>query len=242
MMHVPRWALSTGILLVLAAFFRFCLRGYAYTAYTLCFFAALIVLHRFLSPVLWRVLTVLVCIGFAYFIAVEIPIIKNARTDENPERPYLIVLGAAVHGDHPSLSLVHRLRGVQDYMEAYPDTIAIVSGGQGKGENKTEAQAMQEWLVSHGIDENRILIEDKATSTQENLRYSLELIEGNTGSRPGTVGIISSEYHLYRAGLMAQAQNVKPVLIPANTTWLSLRINYYMREIVGVWYYWIFRN
>ena len=240
MMHLPRWALSTGILLVLAVFFRFCLRGYAYTAYTLCFFAALVLLHRFLPQTLWRITMVLVCIGFAYFVAVEIPIVKNARTDENPERPYLIVLGAAVHGDHPSLSLVHRLRGVQDYMEQYPDTIAIVSGGQGKGENKTEAQAMQEWLVSHGIDEERILMEDKATSTKENLLFSFDIIRSRGDEPEGKVAILSSPYHLYRAKTMCRMLGVEPAGVAGHWDYPMLTVNQFIREAFGMTHLWVF--
>ena len=134
---IPAWGWATGILLLAALVFRFALRGYSYLAYTLTFIAALILLHQFLPLLLWRLVVILVCIGFVYFCIVEIPIIKNARTDADAERPYLVVLGAAVHGDKASLSLVHRLRGVLDYMEQYPESIAIVSGGQGKGENMT---------------------------------------------------------------------------------------------------------
>ena len=148
----PVWGWAAAILLLAALVFRFALRGYSYIAYTLTFIAALILLHQFLPVLLWRILVVLVCIGFVYFCIVEVPIIKNARTDEDAERPYLVVLGAAVHGDDASLSLVHRLRGVLDYMEQYPDCVAIVSGGQGKGENMTEAKCMYDWLTAHGIE------------------------------------------------------------------------------------------
>ena len=139
---LPLWGWATAVLLLAALVFRFALRGYSYIAHTLTFFAALIVLHRFLPRLWWRVVVVLVCVGLVYFFIVEIPIIKNARTDKDAERPYLVVLGAAVHGDYASLSLVHRLQGALDYMEQYPDSVAIVSGGQGRGENMTEAKCM----------------------------------------------------------------------------------------------------
>ena len=109
----------------------------------------------------------LVCVGLVYFCIVETPIIKNARTDRDPERPYLIVLGAAVYGDQPSLTLVRRLEGARDYLNAYPDSVAIVSGGMGPGETVTEGQAMYDWLIAAGIAPERVLIEDRATSTME---------------------------------------------------------------------------
>ncbi len=109
------WALIAA-LVAAAAFLRFALRGYAWWGYTLLFAAALLVLHRFLSPVWWRVVVIMVCIGLAYFCFVEYFIIKNARTDKDVGRKYLIVLGAAVYGDQPSLTLVRRLEGALEYL------------------------------------------------------------------------------------------------------------------------------
>ena len=70
---IPAWGWATAILLVAAVIFRFALRGYSYIAHTLTFIAALILLHHFLPRLWWRLLVILVCIGFVYFILVEIP-------------------------------------------------------------------------------------------------------------------------------------------------------------------------
>jgi uncharacterized SAM-binding protein YcdF (DUF218 family) len=96
---------------------------------------------------------------------------------------------------------------------------------------------MKDALVDLGIDENRIWTEDKATSTWENLNFSLDLIEEKTGSRPDKIGIVSSEYHLFRASLFADACGVDSVLIPAQTSIFTQRINHFMREVAGVWHY-----
>ena len=125
----PLWAFVSAALAALGFFFRFALRGYVYWGY-LCFFVIFLILaHRFLPAVLWKIILVLTCIGFVYFWIVEIPIIRNARTDPEPERPYLVVLGAAVYGERPSLTLVRRMEGALDYLETYPESTAIVSGG-----------------------------------------------------------------------------------------------------------------
>ena len=92
-------------------------------------------------------------------------------------------------------------------------------------------------LTGKGIDPERVWMEDNATNTRENIAYSLALIEEKTGVRPDTTGLISSEYHLFRAGLFAREQNLTAVGIPAKTSWFSLRLNYFLREIVAVWYY-----
>lgn len=117
---IPGWGKLCAVLGVIAFFFRFTLRGYAYLAYALVFIAALIIAYHCVGAVLWRVIVILVCIGFAYFCFVESLIIGAARTDPEPGRKYLIVLGAAVYGDVPSLSLQNRLDGAMDYLLNIP--------------------------------------------------------------------------------------------------------------------------
>ena len=80
-------------------------------------------------------------------------------------------------------------------------------------------------------------MEDKATSTWENLNFALDLIEEKTGERPTKLGILSSEYHLFRAKLFAKECGVEPVGIPARTSRLSQKVNHFMREVAGVWHY-----
>ena len=157
------------------------------------------------------------------------------RTEQECGR--LIVLGAGVNGTVPSLSLRERLDSAYAYLTDHPQTVCIVSGGQGSGEDITEAECMYVYLTGKGIDPDRIIREDRATSTQENLSYSLALVEPTPSD---SIGILSSEYHLYRASLIARQQGIDPIMIPAKTTWLSLRMNYYLREVAGVWYYMIF--
>lgn len=224
--------------------------GYRFSAWVtfgiaglvLCYQLLRLVGRRFpkLSAFFRRALTVFICMGLLAAAITGFLIVRTGEKTATDHCDYLIVLGAGVNGTVPSLTLRERLDAAYDYLQAHPDTICVVSGGQGPGEDITEAKCMAHWLTEKGIDPSRIWQEDMSTSTQENLRFSLELIEDSTGNRPGTVGIISSEYHLYRAGLMAQDQNVQPILIPAKTSWVSLRINYYLREIAGVWHYLIF--
>ena len=96
---------------------------------------------------------------------------------------------------------------------------------------------MYEGLLKKGMDPSRLWIEDKATSTWTNLQYSLALIESRTGVRPETIGILSSEYHLFRASLQARDQGIKTVGIPAPSTLVTQAINHFMREVAGVWHY-----
>ena len=236
------WAVVAG-LTGTALFLRFALRGYAWWGYALLFIAALLVLHRYLPVALWRVVVILVCVGLAYFCFVEYFIIKNAHTDKDVGRDYLIVLGAAVYKDRPSLTLVRRLEGTLQYLNEHPDTVAIVSGGMGAGETVTEAQAMHDWLIANGVPEERILMEPKATSTLENLQYSFDIIRARGDEPQGKVAIVSSAYHLYRAKLMAKNLGVPDAAgVAAPWGYFFVMLNYFIREAFGVTHLWVFGN
>ena len=104
-------------------------------------------------------------------------------------------------------------------------------------EHMTEAECMYAELMSMGIAPNRVWREDQASSTWENIQFSLNLIEEKTGRRPQKLGVLSSEYHLFRASLFAKACDVDFVGIPARTSRISQMINHFMREVAGVWHY-----
>ena len=148
-----------------------------------------------------------------------------------------MVLGAKVNGTSPSLSLNDRIGAAYAYLKAHPDTVAVLSGGQGEGENITEAQCMFDHLTAMGIDESRLWMEDQATSTIENFRYSVALIEEKTGAIPETVTVLSNEFHLFRAGMMAEDCGLEADFIAAPTSKPLIRISYTIREIFALWKY-----
>ena len=235
------WVIACLVLAALAAFFKFCFRGYTYISATLLFIAALIVVFHLGSEPVRRIVAVLTCIGLIYFCAVEYLIVSNARTDQDPERSYLIVLGAAVHGDRPSLSLYHRLTSALEYLEQYPNSKAVLSGGQGNGENISEALCMHDWLVSSGIEEERLIMEDRSTSTMENLMFSMEKLKENGGT-PDDVAILSSNYHLYRAKEMARSLGMEPAGVCCVPGYPIYTLGMFIREAFGLTHLWVFGN
>lgn len=238
------WLFAMAACFILAAFLRFALVGYSFTAYILAGIGALIFLFHLLRRLgytrLRHVLAALVLIGCICFAALELVVIGAARTDRDPEAPYLIVLGAGLNGTAPSLSLVDRLVAARDYLEQYPDAVAIVTGGQGPGELITEAQAMETWLLAQGIAPERILKEERATDTVENITYSLELIAQHGGDPAGRVAIATSEYHLYRAKYIAAHLGAQPLGVAGETSLPVLKVNYFVREAFGVAHLWVF--
>ncbi|MBS6397381.1 MAG: YdcF family protein [Clostridiales bacterium] len=156
-------------------------------------------------------LTAAVCLIF--FLAVEAMILKGAVQMPSVPQNYVIVLGAHVRTSGPSRALALRLDKALEYAEANPDTVIIVSGGQGSNEPCTESSAMKAYLLRHGLAEERILEEDRSTNTRENLLFSKKLIPD--GSQ---VGIISNDFHICRALHLAEKLGYEQVSgIPAKS-------------------------
>ena len=231
----------------LAFFLKFCIPGYSFSA-LVCLCLVIIILFYTCIPlvgvkfpvfasVATKLFTALLVIGALVVGITEAIIIKASFG--NPKEPvqYMVVLGAKVNKDGPSVSLWDRICAAYEYMEAHPEVTVIVSGGQGTDEPITEAECMFRELVALGIHPQRIWLEDEATSTWENLNFTLDLIEERTGQRPTKLGVLSSEYHLFRASLFAKACNVEFVGIPAPTSRIAQKINHFMREVAGVWHY-----
>lgn len=176
----------------------------------------------------------------AIFLAVE-GILLTTGEQMPPEEPaaVVIVLGAGVNGRTPSLTLRTRIEAAAAYLEKHPDTVAVLSGGQGPGEDITEAQAMRTALVGLGIPEERLLLEEKSTSTAENIAFSLGILAENGLEPAGGVGIVTNDFHLFRALRIAGENGVNAVGIPAELPWWWLSANYYVREFFALGKMWL---
>ena len=243
---ILRWLAMLPLALIWFVF-TFLMAGYSFTAlvcvclmgvllfYNLCYMTR----SKFpkSTKVVKRVFTFFLIIGLLVVGITECLIIHASFGDKDETCQYMLVLGAKVRNDGPSVSLMDRIKATAAYMEAHPDVIAIVSGGKGPDEPITEAQCMFEQLVKLGVDPERIWLEDQATSTWENLHFAMNLIQEKTGQRPEKIGLLSSEYHLFRAKMFARACGVEAVGIPARTSRISQMVNHFMREVAGVWHY-----
>jgi len=174
----------------------------------------------------YRILAVVLLAVFAYG---ETLIISGMNEPVQKDLDYVIVLGAGVNGTVPMRPLQMRIDRAYEYMKDNPDTILIASGGRGFGEKISEAQCIKENLVKMGIDEERILLEERSTSTIENMRYSKALIEGGEPS----VGIISNSFHLYRAKKTANMEGINNCYGIPGITLYPMGIHYVVREFFG---------
>lgn len=183
-----------------------------------------------------QVLLALFALGLAVFAAVEGYVLLHDETDWDSEAVAVIVLGAGVNGREPSLSLQKRLEATLDYVADQPTIPIVVTGGQGRGEEITEARCMADWLIAHGIAAERILLEEQATDTRENLDFSRALLAERGVDITANIAVVSSDYHLARAGLLFGGENMVPVAAHMPPQFAPLTVNYYVREGFGVAY------
>lgn len=239
--------LFCALLSGLAFFLKFCIPGYSFSALVCICLIAIILFYTFmplvglkfpeLARITTKIFTGILILGLLVVGITEAIIIKASFGDPLEPVDYVVVLGAKVNRDGPSVSLMDRICAAYEYAESHPDAILVLSGGQGTDEPITEAECMYRELIALGVDPLQLRMEDYATSTWENLNFSLEMIGEKTGQRPEKLAVLSSEYHLFRASLFADACGVEFVGVPAKTTKISLRVNYFMREVAGVWHY-----
>lgn len=197
--------------------------------------ALLPVLKTGLPAVLKWVVVGLYGVAAVIFIVCGVLMGSAIGKGKNADRAAVIVLGAAVHGDRVTWVLSNRLDTAIAYLNAHPDAVCVVSGGQGAGETVTEASAMKKYMLLRGVAAERVIEEDKSANTRENFRNSMAIVEERLG-KDTPVAFVTTDFHVYRAGRVAKAQGIDAVGVAAPDVWY-IRINNFMRECVGICVY-----
>ena len=166
-------------------------------------------------------------------VMVESIIIFYMKTTTIPNADYVIILGCQVDGSIPSIPLLRRIKIATDYLKTNEKTKVIVTGGQGQGENITEAEAMKKVLLQNGISEDRIFEENKSKSTIENFIFSDKLFNLHDKN----VIIVTTDYHMFRALSSAKKLNYKNVKAMPSKSHLSVLPVYLLREYMAIVYY-----
>ena len=149
----------------------------------------------------------------------------------------VVVLGAGIRGELVSLTLARRLDKAVEYYRKNPDALIVVSGAQGPQERITEALAMERYLRSRGIPEERIVKEEAATNTYENLSFSKAILDGLL-SAPYRVVIVTNEFHMYRTMKLAKKLGLDAARVHSDTMWYEIPRNY-LRECVAICKVWV---
>lgn len=160
-------------------------------------------------------------------------ILAEAAKAPDDHADYVIVLGAHVYGERMSANLQYRADAALAYLKRNPDTAAVLSGGQGAGEDISEAEAMRRYLTGQGIAPERLLLEDTSVNTEENIRNSIRCM----GSREKKIMLVSNDFHIFRAKGVARKQGCTQIQgLAAKTRGYTIP-NAYLREAVAVWIY-----
>ena len=185
---------------------------------------------------LFRVLLVaFYCASILFFACTSLFLYFKGHKEAPKNADALLVLGCALRGSRPTLTLTKRLDAAVLYLNENPDTVCFVSGGQGTGEDIPEALAMKNYLVSFGIDEERIVMESSSMSTYENFSLSYPLITQRF-SKDAEIVYLSTYFHVYRAGGAASSLGIRAEGFGAPGVWY-ITPNDYLRESIAIVYY-----
>ena len=154
------------------------------------------------------------------------------------DKDYILILGCQVRKDG-SLTKLLQSRANRALVFAKmqkektgKDIIFVPSGGKGSDETVSEADAIKKYLVKWGVSESRILTENKSTNTDENFRFSMEKIRQHHGSDDFKVAFSTTNYHVFRSGMLAEKQGIKAEGIGSRTKsyyW----VNAFVREFIA---------
>jgi uncharacterized SAM-binding protein YcdF (DUF218 family) len=159
----------------------------------------------------------------------------NAAYDEDA----VVVLGAGLRGESPSLVLKNRLDAAAGYHKANPRAIIIVSGGKGSKDTIPASQVMARYLMEVGVPEDKIIEEDRSASTFENIKFSAEILAERFPEGCKTV-VITSDFHIYRAVRFMEMAGLGGARVYADTP-LHLLPGSLVRECAAVVKLWLFK-
>lgn len=141
------------------------------------------------------------CLFLLSVLAFVIAEVKAHKGNSDGEKDYLLILGCRVKGYEAEETLRMRCEKAAEYLREHPDTVAIACGGIVHDDQYiSEAQAMEDLLVSKGIEKERLIREDKSTTTVENFKNAKKII----GNEKASLALLSSDFHLMRARLIAK--------------------------------------
>lgn len=155
-------------------------------------------------------------------------ILNLVHLKKNRNADYIVVLGAGIIGTRVTPLLAARIEKGIALLHYNPDAMLVLSGGQGHGEDISESEAMTAYAVEKGVNREKIIMESKSVSTQENLLFSRELMD----KEKSEIIIVTTSYHVFRALLLARQQRMKCVGFGAKTKWY-FTLNALIREFIA---------
>ena len=234
-----RGGVCIGLLLILLSFVPSYLAGIHNPGQLV--FSALAILG-ILGSLLWNVLgrvrglrilrgvfTFLYGLGLLAVVGLTLCMVGGAVGPQAPDGTTVLVLGSKVSGETPSADLQARIDTAAAWLAAHPSSQAIACGGQGANESISEAEAIRRGLLKQGIAEERIALEDRSTSTEENIRNAIALLP----AKDAPVAILTDDYHVCRGRLLAQKMGLAAYPAPSRTPGAYFPA-FYARELLAL--------
>ena len=180
-----------------------------------------------------KALIALIVAGVLAFSALLGAVLYGSYDHIQGEPQVMVILGCQVKSWGPSILLQDRLDEALDYLDDHPDMTVVVSGGQGPDEHISEARAMYDYLVEHGVDGDQILLEEESHNTLQNLKYTLELLENEGYDITADIVVVSNGFHLTRVRMLWERvwgtdDNLSTLAAPSSHT--PSRLKMYIRE------------
>ena len=190
-------------------------------------------LYNFFEALIYLTVSYLECV----LIGTIIIAIKSIKKKVPYNKDYMIILGCKIRNDGTLTPLLKgRVDRALDFRKEQvnntgKDLIFIPSGGKGRDEVISEAEAIKNYLLDQGIKEKNIILENKSTNTYENIKFSNKLIN----KKNINICFSTTNYHVLRAGLIATTQGIKIDGIGSSTK-SYFWINAFIREFIGTLY------
>ncbi len=190
-------------------------------------FLAIYLLYKFkiiekIPKIVRKIIFVLSLIFIIIFLFSASKVISGFKNNDSQKLDYLLVLGSHVTKDGPALATAYRLDTAYEYLKNNPSTICIITGGMGNNEHDTEAKVMGDYILNKGLDSNRLILEEDASTTYENFLFSSKLMDIENDN----IGIVTNNFHIYRSLQIAKKQGYKNVYgLPAYSLPINLLSN-----------------
>ncbi len=184
-----------------------------------------------------KALIALILVGVLAFAALLGAVLHGSYDHVQGDPQIMVILGCQVKSWGPSILLQDRLDKALDYLEEHPDMTVVVSGGQGPDEHITEAQAMYDYLVAHGVNGEQILLEEESHNTVQNLKYTRELLESGGYDLTADIVVVSNGFHLTRVQMLwervwGSGDNLSTLAAPSSH--VPSRLKMYIREPIAL--------
>lgn len=197
----------------------------------------------FLGTLVGKILLGVILGGTALVVGVLVFILASGYSHQPTEpQEIMIILGAGLRKDTPSLMLQYRLDKAYEYWQENPQVLIVTTGGQGRDETCPEGYAMKKYLVDRGVPADQIISEEKSTSTEENFLFARQLLEQAGYSADQPTVVVTNAFHCYRGRQYAlKAGFTQVTSLPAGIPFTAI-LPSYLREVFAILYYWVFKT